>query len=887
MASLYGIADVEPPPAWQQLWGKLSRDKTSSHPLICHMLDVAVMTLALWKTALTKGQRMQWATTLQMNVDDAGRLLAFWAGLHDLGKASPAFQRQWAAAEETLAQVGLRFERLFVKEFCPHGHITTATLPNLLSAETGISRPSAKHLARALGGHHGAWPTPLEDQAVKSIQRGGTEWDAVRHELLVALRDELQPPSLGQWPLRHADANALLTWFSGLVSVADWLGSMEDYFPYVDLPLDVTSYARQAEEQAYTALDAVNWTDWQLPTVPRTFEEQFPFKPRPGQRAIIDLAETLEGPALVLIEAPTGSGKTEAALYLAGVWARTQQQRGLYVAMPTMATSNQMHDRVDRWLKGRYRQSRTKLLLVHSQARWTEAPPEITLHDEPSGDATPTMAWFLPRKRSLLAPCGVGTVDQTLLSVLQARHFFVRLFGLSRKTVIFDEIHAYDTYMSALFQRLLEWLRSMGTSVILLSATLPAQTRRELIEAYAGHPVDLAESLYPAATWVTEDAAGCTPLPPPDDYPVSLGWIDRDPQAVTAALRQLLAGGGCAAVICNTVARAQEVYRALQTAGLVPDDTLILFHARFPFGRRDEIEKGVLSRFGKSGTRPDRAIVVATQVIEQSLDLDFDVMVSDLAPVDLLIQRAGRMHRHPGRDRPAAVATPHMILAVDIASAIAPDFDRDVYVYEHYLLLRTYLVLRERTQMMLPGEGPALLEDVYGDGLLPGAPPELESARQALLRNRDKEMDAALRRLVAQPGSEGLLSNTPAGLAEDDPRIHTAFQALTRLGPASISLVCLHATPNGLNTEPDGSGITVDPDHKPDSETTRAIARATLSVSHRKVVAHYMEEHPPSGWRRHALLQDHRLTVFEDGHCPVTESLHLRLTREFGLEVDS
>ncbi len=893
MARVYGVSNEPPPPPYQSLWAKLSRDKTRSHPLICHLLDVAEMTRALWRNALTTGQRARWAIALKLDEAAAGRLLAFWAGLHDLGKASPAFQRQWRAAEPLLSAAGLPFPPRFVDEFCPHGRITAVALPDVLAAETNLPPRAAKRIARAVGGHHGAWPTPAEEQAVKSNERGDAEWDAVRRESLRVLQDVLQPPTLAAWPLSRVDDNAFLTWFSGLVSVADWLGSMEEYFPYTEAPLDPAQYAQRAAAQAQTALRTLHWTDWQPPTAALSFAELFPFPPGPMQQTVIDLAAQFDRPALVLLEAPTGSGKTEAALYLADTWARALQQRGLYVAMPTMATSNQMWQRVGRFLRHRYPQTELEPLLIHSQARWVEPPPEPTLQDEQQKDqeeaAAAALAWFLPRKRSLLAPCAVGTVDQALMCVLQARHFFVRLFGLSAKTVIFDEIHAYDTYMSTLFQRLLGWLRAMDVSVVLLSATLPAQTRRELLAAYAGHCIDPPPVEYPAITWATAQDVGVVPLPKPEDYPVTLQWLGRAPEETVSALREALRQGGCAAVICNTVARAQEIYLALKEARLVPDDALTLFHARYPLAWRDEIEKGVLACFGKSGARPERAIVVATQVIEQSLDLDFDVMVSDLAPVDLIVQRAGRLHRHPGRTRPSPVAVPRLCLAVNAAEDAAPDFGRDVYVYTPYLLLRAYLALRGRDALLLPGDVAALIEAGYGDEPLPDTPPALAAAlaaaRQKMQQSEDKNEFEAHKRLVGRPTFDGLLNDTSAGLEEDAPDVHAAFQALTRLGPPTISLICLHETPAGLNTEPDGSGAPVDLERKPDAETTRALARATVGVSNRALVDHFRAQEPPDAWRKHPLLRDHRVAIFANREY-VCGGQTLCLSRELGLAID-
>lgn len=214
--------------------------------------------------------------------------------------------------------------------------------------------------------------------------------------------------------------------------------------------------------------------------------------------------------------------------------------------------------------------------------------------------------------------------------MLQTRHFFVRLLGLSHKTIIFDEVHAYDTYMSTLFQRLLGWLHAVGASVVILSATLPATSRRQLLQAYAGvEDEEMPEVFYPTITWAMEDEVGVVPLETSARRTVGLEWIEREPESIVERLKEELSQGGCAAVICNTVGRTPEVYRALQDADIVPEGDLILFHARFPSAWRDRIEDDVLARFGKDADeRPEKAIVVATQVIEQSLDLDVDVMVS-------------------------------------------------------------------------------------------------------------------------------------------------------------------------------------------------------------------------------------------------------------------
>ena len=563
-----------------------------------------------------------------------------------------------------------------------------------------------------------------------------------------------------------------------------------------------------------------------------------------------------------------------------------------------MATSNQMFTRVKEVLRRRYPQSLVNVHLIHSQARWRDDMQALRLEtfDDRQGGTVAAMAWFLPHKRSLLAPFGVGTVDQALLSVLQARHFFVRLFGLSHKTVVFDEIHAYDTYMSTIFQRLLGWLRAVGASVVILSATLPAQTRRELLRAYTGTPdVPLPDVSYPAITWATEDQTGVMPLEAPDSRTVALEWIGREPETVATRLTHELRQGGCAAVICNTVRRAQEMYQALKGACIVPEQDLILFHARFPFAWRDEIEQEVLSWFGKEGDRPHKAIVVATQVIEQSLDLDFDLMISDLAPADLILQRAGRLHRHERDGRPAILATPRLLVAMPpVKKDGVPDFEQDIYVYERYVLLRSYLALQGREQVTLPAETEELIEAVYGHAgetqstgdLTPAFAAALEKAYRQMQRRREKEQDEARCRLVAEPHNRRLMNVSKAVLEEDKPELHQALRALTRLIPPSISLVCLHRTTAGLTLEPDGGGLVVDLAQQPAPDLTEQLARYTITVTTWPIVEHFLAQPVPEGWREHPLLHNHRSVIFTAGACALVGTPYtLWLGHEQGLEV--
>jgi CRISPR-associated endonuclease/helicase Cas3 len=551
-----------------------------------------------------------------------------------------------------------------------------------------------------------------------------------------------------------------------------------------------------------------------------------------------------------------------------------------------------------------------KPLLIHSQALLQQMPkPTATVEEsDKRGDRAAAEAWFLPRKKSLLAPFGVGTVDQALMSILQTKHFFVRLLGLSHKVVVFDEVHAYDAYMSVLFEHLLRWLRAVGASVIVLSATLSDQTRSRLLAAWGAPSSPTAR--YPRLTWVgARGRPQAIELPILETKKLAFDWMPREPEAIVQRLKAELRQGGCVAVICNTVKRAQRVYWAIcddEELKQCGSDNLILFHARFPLAWREGVEARVLGKFGPNSQdkrqpnpdRPQKAIVIATQVIEQSLDLDFDVMISDHAPADLLLQRAGRLHRHSANA--ATRRHPHRLLVAlpEIVDG-APQFERsDVLVYEEFVLLRSWLALRTRTDraICIPEDVAELIEQVYGDAVIP----DVSSAMAAKLASAKNKMDAtertdqfdAKRQLIGKPKDEFLLLGENIGLEEDDPRVHKTFQALTRGDRPGINVVCLHRVEGRLCLEPDGAGRTYDPTAMPDSGLIRELARHSVTISRPDIEKYLLEPTEPEivgileHWKEIAALRYHRAAIFEDGLCKLPGSPYtLRLTRIYGLEI--
>lgn len=887
-------ATETPPPVHRLLWAKTDA-AGHTHPLFCHLIDVGQVALTLWNDVLTGGFQVQIAEALGIDPAGAGRLFAFWSAAHDIGKASPNFQRKFAPAQSQLQRIGFTFPPIFGKNQCYHATISALILPELLTAETELDADIARDVAQALGGHHGSWPTAIVRRQHEA-QIGDERWQQMQRTLVRELVDLFDPPTIRQFGRDDAERGAILVLLSGLASVADWMGSMSDYFQFSTAHVAPELYVQLAARRAERVLKKLGWTDWRPPTTDLSFETLHGFAARPAQQSVIDLAPGEQETTLIIAEVPTGSGKTELALYLADRWAVTRQQQGLYVAMPTQATSNQMWERVGKFLRRRYPQEKINFHLIHGNAQWRDDLPdlEFTTEYETSQGAVEAQSWFLPRKRTLLAPFAVGTVDQALLSTLQTRHFFVRLFGLSRKTIIFDEVHAYDTYMNTLFQRLLVWLRAVGASVIVLSATLPAATRRGLVAAWRGHTegLDSLSGCYPAVTVAAASELYSRPLPADDARTINLEWIEHRPEAIVAALHTRIQNGGCVAIICNRVRRAQELYAALQAAQLVPDNDLILFHARTPGIWRNATEKDILDRFGKDASERRPAIVVATQVIEQSLDLDFDLMVSDLAPVDLILQRAGRLHRHQRDARPLGLEHPTLLITTPPSKHDGtPDWGGDEYVYEPYILLRSLLTLRAlNREIKLPVQTVDLIESVYGEETkMPDLPPEwadaFDKARQKMDDNRRKAEVEAGKRLVQRPDHEDLVWLRNDLLAEEDADVHQSLQALTRLIEPSVRLVCLHQAGDGLALDPGGPSA-VDLKTKPSHEQTKELAQRVVTVTHRAIYNYFMRQNTPPGWREHTLLHTHRAAIFVDGECHLEgEKYFLRLSRRLGLEI--
>ncbi len=661
----------------------------------------------------------------------------------------------------------------------------------------------------------------------------------------------------------------------------------------------------------------------------------FGFDPNPLQRAVVARSESIGGPFLAIVEAAMGGGKTEAALWATDVALCQGVASGFYLALPTQATSNAMHTRLLGGYFGKrgHEMFKLDLQLAHGNALLHEQRT-APIYDEHEGDRpsrdnkAAAQSWFSGRKRPLLATFGVGTIDQSLLGALQTPHWFVRLFGMAGKVVIFDEIHSYDVYMSALLERLLQWLRALGCSVILLSATLPRAKRHALLQAWGTEPPH-QEASYPRLTWASGegDTGHKTPatshavndFEKPEERAapktIALEVVAPDAQVLADKLKRALIGGGCAAIICNTVRAAQEMFAALrhELKGFIKDEDFHLLHARMPLAWRQKREDEIVAKFGKKkANRPkhgERALVVSTQILEQSLDIDFDWMASEMAPLDLLLQRMGRLHRHDkdehGRTfkRPQVLEEARLLILCAHADREVPPKYFGPYentVYERYVLLRSWLALRGKEKILLPCQIEKLVEQVYGE-----EPSEMQDPNGEWRQSLDKTWASFEQgRAAAQSKAAGVVvcePGRPKYLVEkfslqleedDDPRVHQTLRAATRDGQPSVSVACLLRTSRGVFL-PDQNG---DPDHahpvdlsaKPSLDQARALLHASLPVSQPALFKELSQNAAPPGWRDSPHLRFHRAVEFpeSDGGRALVAGHTLRLDGELGLVIE-
>ncbi len=722
-------------PTYYRYWGKAEKDGNNYHLLPYHCLDVAAVAKVWWQRSTVIRDRF--TAISDREEAEAFAWTMFFIALHDLGKFDVRFQ---VKVKDIAFQLWDEFRNADASQSYKYWHGDYAgywifhdlnTLFNWNNELIDDDRWEAwQTWVFAVAGHHGSIPVYV-DGSMPPADKNVIEHDGIaRLEYIEEIETIfLKPANLS---LKDIPPGCDKDFLAGFCSICDWLGSlqfdpaMEERFGYETHIMPLEEYYLSRIPIADKVLQESGLS--KRPAGKGGMQEVFPqFTPHMVQ-TLIDSLPVVSG--LTIIEAPTGSGKTEAAMAYASRLLHAGAVDSIIFALPTQATTNAMFERLLEVATNIY--SNGNLLLAHGKARFNESFIDLKKTTEMGSpqdrehelEAIIQCSQWLAqsRKRVFLGQIGVCTIDQVLISVLPVRHKFVRSFGLGKSVLIIDEVHAYDSYMYGLLERIMAKQNQLNSAAILLSATLPSAQRNKLVNAWGVDDDSRPDESYPLITSVTREIQEFLTLSENEKRKLeSAGrniFVEIDEQAGMrfheSSLLQVMQAADAGAnvvLICNLVADAQTTYNRLTELDAKTAD---LFHSRFRFKDRQYIENRVIADYGSGNKRRKGGILVATPVVEQSLDLDFDWLLTQLCPIDLLFQRLGRLHRHE-RKRPIGFEEPCCTVLVP------PDNNYELHklIYgsknapNSRILWRTEQLVRQNAILRFPAVYRPMIENVY------------------------------------------------------------------------------------------------------------------------------------------------------------------------------
>ncbi|MFN7952857.1 MAG: CRISPR-associated helicase Cas3' [bacterium] len=777
-------------------WGKLQQDGngtvTAWHPLADHCADVAAATRTILERS-TLRKRLATIGGLAELTDAQCDRLAALAALHDIGKFNLGFQRK--AIADARGTAGHVQEVMALLDGGAEASIHLANALSIESLEPWTDSPEQTlQLLAANICHHGR-PRRVERGGRLDIWRIEGQRDPFAG--IAGLRRAIESwlPGAFEPGAERLPGNAEFQHgVSGLVTLADWLGSDTRFFPYSDtLDGDRFAFALQQASRATReiGLDTSRGRS-ALGAVPVGFDRISKHPARPMQEQTAEIPVSPSG-SISLIESETGSGKTEAALIRFLRELQSGEVDGLYFALPTRTAAVQIHRRIHEAMCRAMPDERDRppvvlavpgYLNVDDQEGRRLAPFEVLWNDDPA-DRFRFRGWAGEQpKRYLAGGVVVGTIDQALLSALALNHAHLRAAGLLRLLLVVDEVHASDAYMTRILEEVVSRHAKAGGRVLLMSATLGAETRNALLHAdlpRRKRPAvpSLAASIgeaYPsvASRPVGQPLLTWHPASAADGKHVRTTILARAgaPDAVAEFALRAAASGARVLVVRNTVADCISTQRALEKAAAGAQAGLLFraggvaapHHSRFAPGDRRTLDAAVELALGaRSEHRP--VVVVATQTVEQSLDIDADVLITDLCPIDVLLQRVGRLHRHRGRPRPSGFEVPSLTVLTpderDLGQLIRSDGDaRGPHglgtVYDDLRILEaTWRLLEEHPVFEIPRMNRELVER--------GTHPE---ALKALARGLGEPWNEHQTRMLGRVCNDARLANL--NLAEWD-----------------------------------------------------------------------------------------------------------------------
>lgn len=721
--------------AFNYLIGKTDQSRKTSVcwlPLFIHLSDT---------TGIMKKLISQWipeATRKILGVNDAeiAKIACFIAYTHDIGKATYLFQNRMHII---LPNISDEFSRISKIDFCNIENLKHQNkFFHYYAGESILHKYGCKRsIAQIVGAHHGK-PEDMGDMVEDDLnyypdnyygvcstneecQRQNEFWESCWSIIIDNALKEADCIDLDDLSDVSETAQVI---YSGLLVMADWLASNENYFPLIDstsLNNINDNYLESRIENAWKKVGlSYPWNSCKFMVTNDYFKQEFMFEPNIVQQNVIDIVNNSSSIGLLIIESQMGSGKTEAALLASEVMAAKSNEGGIYFGLPTQATADGIFTRLESWAEKQATNGKLTIKLAHNGAEFNDTYTKLFKGVLPQPHGVENNEWFNAKKLSLLPNIVIGTIDQLLMIALKQKHLMLKHLGISGKVVIVDECHAYDAYMNEYLEMALEWLGAYNVPVILLSATLPYKKREKLIKAYiefnhdkyTNQSSELALSKdYPLITWTSDFCVRQRKINLVEPgYKVKIDQIKEN--QLISTIDDKLSEGGCAGIIVNTVKKAQEIFELFEKE--FPNKRIILIHSKFTMQDRAILEEEIIKHIGKSSKPEDRnnLIIIGTQVLEQSLDIDFDIIVTQLAPMDLLIQRIGRLHRHK-RNRSSKLEKAQCLIIYDKEGEIDHG---SLVVYDEYILLRTKERLKKENGIInIPNSISGLVQDVYDE----------------------------------------------------------------------------------------------------------------------------------------------------------------------------
>lgn len=683
----------------EKLWAKLNPKKS----LIDHMLETGIVAGCLMN-GIFRPLVNRLVELTGIDKDILKRQIMFICAMHDIGKTHPVFQGRDNETNEMLR--GYELNQEAVSTMFRHEEYADEMIKQTALFGFDADMRSTMMIRQIISLHHQKEKEREEKDFVEIKSKISERWGNIQKYIYNYIK-EIFPCEKIEFPnivfdnpeIGFVVKNGVL----GILITSDWIASNNEAMDNKTIRdfSDIGQYLDWKKRVVTAFLFGENLTRSAFPDA-RSFDSLFHFGDgRPVQRDVVDIVQK-NNIKLMLIESGCGSGKTEAALYAASVLGNKNGLSGIYMGLPTGTSAEAIQGRVDDFL--------TELQMRKTKLYTSKSMLLRENNTEPS--------WTDVSRQRLLAPSAVGTVDQVMTAARLVRFESVRMAGLSSKVLIIDEIHAYDAYMITVIERLLQICNVLGIPVILLSATLPVSTKRKLFSTIIDESDIDMHSGYPLISYVTTDNefyecqsesyepdknVECESLPILNDY-----------ESIAELAVKNVECGGCECVIMNTVSDAINVYDNIKKIA-DKNCNIILYHARMPEKTKDEKIKKILKWCGKDRSeRPERAIIVGTQVLEQSIDIDVDYMITAICPVDLLLQRIGRYHRHGD----AGTIREHMDVK-NIVQVLVPDVDDDAeyggtgHVYKPCYLDATRQVIIERPILQIPSCTPEIINRVY------------------------------------------------------------------------------------------------------------------------------------------------------------------------------